>query len=134
MTRTLVFGKPSEKQKKIHEVVKIAQQKALEYLKENFKKEVKAADLDKIARDYILKQNFSSIPHSLGHGIGIEVHEHPYLGMNSKETLKEGMVFSIEPGIYISGFGGVRIEDLFVIEKNKIRQLTTSEKALIEIY
>ena len=133
MTRTLIFGTPSEKQFLIHETVKEAQQKAFEYLKQNFKKEVKASELDKIARDYIVESGFPSIPHSLGHGIGIEVHEPPYLGINSKNILKEGMVFSIEPGIYLPELGGVRIEDLYVIEKNGVKQLTASHKALIAI-
>lgn len=93
--------------------------------------EIKASDIDKVARDHILKSGFPTIPHSLGHGIGVEVHEHPYLGVNNKEVLKEGMVFSIEPGIYIADFGGVRIEDLYVIEKSGVRQLTTSPKELI---
>lgn len=133
MTRTLVFGKPTEKQKLIHETVKQAQQEAFDHLKANFKKGVKAEDLDKIARFHILNSKFPTMPHSLGHGIGIEVHEHPYLSMNSKETLKEGMVFSIEPGIYLPELGGVRIEDLYVIEKNGVRQLTTSHKSLIAV-
>lgn len=133
MTRTLVFGKPSEKQIKIHKVVKDSQQKAFEYLKQNFKKGVKAADLDAIARNHILESGFPTIPHSLGHGIGVEVHEPPYLGPNSKDVLKEGMVFSIEPGIYLPELGGVRIEDLYVIEKNNVRELTSSPKNLIDI-
>lgn len=133
MTRTLLFGKASQKQKKIYETVKQSQQQAFEYLKQNFRKGVKAAQLDKIARDYILEQGFPSIPHSLGHGIGIEVHEHPYLSSNSKEILREGMVFSIEPGIYLPEFGGVRTEDLFVIEKEGVKQLTNSSNDLIEV-
>jgi Xaa-Pro aminopeptidase len=153
MTRTLVLGKPSEKQKLIHETVKQAQQQAFEYLnsvilnliqdpgekssysgkKSGMTTEIKASDIDKISRDHILQSGFPSIPHSLGHGIGLEVHEHPYLSMNSKETLTEGMVFSIEPGIYLAELGGVRIEDLYVIEKNGVRQLTTSHKSLIAV-
>jgi len=145
MTRTLVFGQSSEKQKQAYEVVKQSQQKVVECLQKKFKSRgspiksgmtqvvVRAADLDKIARNHILKSGFPSIPHSLGHGIGIEVHEHPYLSSNSKEALKEGMVFSIEPGIYIPDFGGVRIEDLFVIEKEGVRQLTQSNKEFIEL-
>lgn len=140
MTRTLVFGKASKKQKNIHEVVKQAQQKAFEYLQKNHGKKIKCADVDKTAREWIIKNKYPSIPHSLGHGIGIEVHEHPFLSPNSKEILEGGMVFSIEPGIYlpagrqgINGFGGVRIEDLFVIEKNGPRKLTTSQNNLIEI-
>lgn len=140
MTRTLVFGKASNRQKKVHQTVLEAQKRAYEYLQRKLKNptpgvgsSVKAADIDKVARDYILEQGFPSIPHSLGHGIGIEVHEHPFLSLNSKEVLKEGMVFSIEPGIYLPGFGGVRIEDLFVIEENDVRQLTNSSKELIEV-
>jgi len=85
---------------------------------------IKAKDVDKIARDYIKSVGFPDIPHSLGHGIGLEVHEHPNLSPKSKDILKEGMVFSIEPGIYIQGEGGVRIEDLFVLEKGVLRKLT----------
>lgn len=134
MTRTLVFDKASDKQRKIHETVLEAQRKAAEYIKHHTPEVgVLAKDVDKEARDYILREGFSSIPHSLGHGIGIEVHEHPYLSPNSREILKDGMVFSIEPGIYLSNFGGVRIEDLFVIEKNKVSQLTQSKKELIEV-
>lgn len=133
MTRTLIFGNPSDEQKQIHQVVKRAQQKAFDYLKQNFQKGFKAANLDKIARDHILEAGFPSIPHSLGHGIGIEVHEYPYLGVNSKEILKPGMVFSIEPGIYLPDLGGVRIEDLYVIEENGVKQLTSSSKELVNI-
>lgn len=144
MTRTLIFGKPSEKQKRIYEVVKEAQSEATKFIgqkleasgsrvKRGMTVSIKAAEVDKTARDYILENNFPAIPHSLGHGIGIEVHEHPYLSPNSKEELTEGMVFSIEPGIYIPGFGGVRIEDLFVIEKSRIRKLTKSDNNFITI-
>lgn len=122
MTRTVFFGKPSERQKKIYETVLGAQQKAINFVK----KQVKAKAVDKVARDYIKSKGFPDIPHSLGHGIGLEVHEHPSLSPKSKDILKEGMVFSIEPGIYLPGFGGIRIEDLFVLEKNGLRQLTTS--------
>lgn len=138
MTRTLVFGEASDKQKKIYQTVLEAQEKAIEFLQKRLKYPtpgvgVFAKDIDQRAREYIMEQGFPSIPHSLGHGIGIEVHEHPFLGVNSKEILKEGMVFSIEPGIYLPGFGGVRIEDLFVIEKNGVRQLTKSNKELLQL-
>lgn len=140
MTRTIVFAKATKQQKKIYQTVKEAQQKAFEFINQqisraarNDKTTIVAKEVDEIARDYIISQGFPSIPHSLGHGIGIEVHEHPYLSVNSKEILKEGMVFSIEPGIYIPGFGGVRIEDLFAIEKNGLKQLTNSHKELLEI-
>lgn len=147
MTRTVFFGKPTEKQKKIYETVLEAQQKAVDFANSVLKsgKALKAAEVDKAARDYIVAQNFPIIPHSLGHGIGLEVHEHPHLSPNSKDILREGMVFSIEPGIYLPDFGGVRIEDLFcisktvpseakglfVLEENKLRQITNSAKGVI---
>lgn len=135
MTRTVFLGKASSKQKKIYQTVIDAQKKAVEYLDNQIKlgKKVLGREVDLVARDYIIKQGFSSIPHSLGHGIGLEVHESPRLGPKSKDTLIAGMVFSIEPGIYIPGFGGVRIEDLYVIEEKGLRQLTTASKDLIEL-
>lgn len=131
MTRTVVFGKPSETQKQIYKTVFEAQTEAVEFIRNNEGKVMRTADIDNVARGLILNKNYPSIPHSLGHGIGIEVHEHPYLSPNSKETLKEGMVFSVEPGIYIDNFGGVRIEDLYVYEKNGLRSLTNSPKELL---
>lgn len=133
MTRTIFCGKPTEEQKKIYEIVLEAQQKAVDFTSSKVKsgKEVKAKEVDKIARDYIISKGYPSIPHSLGHGIGLEVHEHPHLSPKSKDILKEGMVFSIEPGIYIPDFGGVRIEDLFVLEKEALRQLTNSPKEML---
>ena len=89
--------------------------------------------IDKVARDYIIAKGFPSIPHTLGHGIGIEVHEGFRLYPASKSTFANGVVFSIEPGIYIPGDTGVRIEDLFTIENNKLIRLTKSPRELIEI-
>lgn len=128
MTRVIFLGKPTQKQKEIYNVVLEAQQKAVEFLNSKIQagKKVTGGEVDKIARDYIIKKRYSSIPHSLGHGIGLEVHEQPYLSPKSEEALKEGMVFSIEPGIYIEGFGGVRIEDLYVITKDGLKQLTNA--------
>ena len=144
MTRTIFFGKPTNQQKEIYKTVLAAQQKAVDFINSAVKsgKEIKATDVDKVARDYIMSKGFPTIPHSLGHGIGLEVHEHPSLSLKSKETLKEGMVFSIEPGIYVPDFGsprfageagGGRIEDLFVLEKQGLRQLTDSPKRLFVI-
>lgn len=123
MTRTVFFGQPDEKQKKIYKTVLKAQQKVIDAIN---KGERNAASLFKIANDYIKSCGFPDIPHSLGHGIGLEVHEYPSLSVKSKEILKEGMVFSIEPGIYIPDFGGVRVEDLFVLENKGVRKLTLS--------
>ncbi len=135
MTRTVFFGEPSKKQKEIYRTVLEAQKKAVDFLNSRIKsnKKVTGAEVDRVARKYIISKGYESIPHSLGHGTGLEVHEPPFISINSKEELKEGMVFSIEPGIYIEGFGGVRIEDLFVIEKNGLRQLTTFSKDIMKL-
>ncbi len=140
MTRTVFLGKATNEQRKVYETVLNSQQKAVSYLESCFlnlnssEKIINSADVDRMARDYIMSSGFASIPHSLGHGIGIEVHEPPTLSPISQQSLTEGMVFSIEPGIYLPGKFGIRIEDLFVIEKNKLRRLTKSPNKLIEIF
>jgi len=123
MTRTLFFGKPNAKQKEIYEVVVAAQQKVIAAIKFG---ERQASKLHNIANKYIQSSGFPSMSHSLGHGIGKKVHQAPRLSSKSKTILKEGMVFSIEPGIYIADMGGIRIEDLFVLEENGLRKLTLS--------
>lgn len=135
MTRTILVGKADSKQKEIYKTVYEAQKKAAEFLDRQIKKGVAVTgkEVDQVAREFIISQGQPSIPHSLGHGIGLQVHEHPRLSPKSEDLLVLGMVFSIEPGIYIPGFGGVRIEDLYVIEKNGIRQLTKANKELIEL-
>jgi Xaa-Pro aminopeptidase len=136
MTRTVVIGKATEQQKKIYHTVLNAQQKAIEYIEKTLlvNKPVKAGAADTAAREYIESEGFPTIPHSLGHGIGIDVHELPRLSPSSKSILSEGMVFSIEPGIYLPEIGGVRIEDLFTIQNNKLIQLTKApKKELMEI-
>lgn len=139
MTRTVFLDKATNEQRKVYETVLKAQQKAVSYLESCFlnlnssEKIINSADVDRTARDYIISSGFSSIPHSLGHGIGIEVHEPPTLSPVSKHTLTNGMVFSIEPGIYLPGKFGVRIEDLFAIQNGKLRQLTNSPKKLTEL-
>ncbi len=145
MTRTLFFGKATDEQKRIYNVVREAQQKAIDYihlhLADNRQlitdnsgaKEIIASNIDAAARNHILSQDYPSIPHSLGHGIGLQVHEAPTLSPVSKQILTEGMVFSIEPGIYIPNYGGVRIEDLFVIENNTLKQLTDTPRDFKEL-
>ncbi len=135
MTRVVFFGTPSKKQKEIYKTVYEAQQKAVDFVNKQLKsgKKVKAYKVDEVARGYIKSKGFPDIPHSLGHGIGLEVHERPYLSAKNKEELKEGMVFSIEPGIYIPDFGGVRIEDLYILGKDRLEQITNSSKELVII-
>lgn len=133
MTRTFFWGKSSSKQSDIYNVVLNAQKKAIKFVEKNIGKKILTSDIDKAAREYIISKRYPSIPHSLGHGIGIQVHERPFLSPKSKEVLKSGMVFSIEPGIYMPGFGGVRIEDLFLFRAKKLTKLTRSKNQLIEL-
>ena len=127
MTRSLVAGKPSEKQRKIHAIVKRAQEEAFESIKPG----MGVADLDAIARQIIDSAGYSEyFVHRLGHGVGLEVHEPPSMGPNVKDILTEGCVVTDEPGIYIPGFGGVRIEDTVLVHKNGAEKFTTGPYSL----
>lgn len=134
MTRTVFFGKATYEQKRMYNTVLEAQKRAFENLQHsNDTYHHSAKHVDKIARDYIASQNYPNIPHSLGHGIGLEVHEPPKLSPKSKDILKPNMVFSIEPGNYLPGIGGVRIEDLIALEPAGPRFLTKAKRELIEV-
>jgi Xaa-Pro aminopeptidase len=116
-----VAGKPSGKQKKIYEVVRLAQDKAFQAVKPK----TKARDIDGIARKIIDEAGYGEyFVHGLGHGVGIEVHEPPALNQKSKDTLAVGNVLTIEPGIYIVGFGGIRIEDTVLVRERKAEKFT----------
>ncbi len=135
MTRTIFFGNASAKQKQVYLSVLESQQEAIVLIKNNLKtkQQIIGKQADTVSREYLINKGYPSIPHSLGHGIGIELHEPPRLTPLSDEILEAGMVFSIEPGIYLPGKFGVRIEDLFAIEANKLIQLTNSPKNFIEL-
>lgn len=137
MTRTIFFGKATQEQKKVYQAVYEAQQKSIELLNnktiEQYNNGIQASSVDQVARNYIISQGFPSIPHSVGHGTGIEVHETPTLSPRSKDILTSGMVFSIEPGIYLPDKYGVRIEDLVTISNGKPLLLTNAPKTLIEL-
>ena len=128
ITRTIVVGSPSDKQKEIYEIVLEAQKKAIEAAKPG----MTAKELDSIARDIIKEYGYGEyFIHSLGHGVGLEIHEWPRISQYDETILKEGMVITIEPGIYIPKFGGVRIEDTIVITKSGAKRLTKTERELI---
>lgn len=127
MTRTLVAGKPSAKQEKIYEIVRLAQEKAFQATKPK----AKARDLDAIARRVIEDAGYGEyFVHGLGHGVGLEIHEPPTLGPESKDKLTVGNVVTIEPGIYIVGFGGIRIEDTVLVQKRRTEKLTSGPYTL----
>ncbi len=120
MTRTLVAGKPTQKQEKLYEVVKVAQEKAFQAIKPN----AKGKDVDGVARKSITDAGYGEyFVHSLGHGVGLEVHELPVLGPASKDRLKVGNVVTHEPGIYLVGYGGFRIEDTVLVKPRKAEKL-----------
>ena len=130
MTRTVCIGKADDEMKKLYNTVLEAQLKALEYL-ENGGRDCKGAD--KIARDIIYKDYEGYFGHSLGHSVGLEIHEMPALSPKSERTLVKGNIVTVEPGIYIPQKYGVRIEDMVAICENGIKNFTKSPKNLIEI-
>ncbi|MQF87090.1 MAG: aminopeptidase P family protein [SAR202 cluster bacterium] len=131
ITRTFVIGKASPEFRKIFDIVLSAQETA----EATAKAGMTGAEIDYLARQVIDAAGYENeFGHSLGHGIGIAVHELPGVGPNSINRIENGMVFSIEPGIYIEGWGGVRIEDLVLMENDCPRVLTKAHKRdLVEI-
>jgi Xaa-Pro aminopeptidase len=131
-SRTFFIGKPKEKHQEMFEVALETQKKAIVYITERLAKgeTIKTVDVDRLAREYIASKGYPPFPYSLGHGVALEVHEAPLLNPRSKESLADGMVFTLEPGIHIPGEFGVRIEDVFAIQENKLIQLTQSKSGL----
>lgn len=126
MTRTIVIGKCSDRQREVYETVLAAQKAAIEAITPG----KKCADIDKAARDIITAAGYGkNFGHSLGHSVGIEIHERPAFAPKSDETVEIGNVITVEPGIYIEGWGGVRIEDVVAIGEN-VHNLTQSCKDL----
>lgn len=121
LTRTLVAGKPSEKQKKLHRIVLEAYEKAFDAIKPG----VKACDVDAVGRRVVEDAGYGEFfVHGLGHGVGLEIHEPPTLSRSGKEVLVTGNVVTNEPGIYLIGYGGVRVEDTVLITKTGGEKLT----------
>ena len=129
MTRTVCIGKADDEMKKLYNTVLEAQLKALKFLKAG----VNCKDADKVARDIIYKDYKGYFGHSLGHSVGLEVHEMPALSPNCDRILVPGNIVTVEPGIYIPGKYGTRIEDMVLICENGIKNFTKSPKELIEI-
>ena len=127
MTRTFCLGDPDKKLASIHKIVFEAQQ----FVLTNLKAGLTCREVDNMAREYLLAHGYKDeFSHSLGHGIGINVHERPYASQRSEEILKENMVISVEPGVYFEGEGGIRIEDIVVIKNDGIINLTNLSKEI----
>jgi Xaa-Pro aminopeptidase len=128
ITRTVILGKAKSEAKKIYTIVLEAQQCAIDAVRAG----VKARAIDGVARTIIQKKGYGKyFRHSLGHGIGLMIHEQPRLARQSRAILEPGNVVTVEPGIYIPGFGGVRIEDDVVVTGGYCTILTTSPKELL---
>ena len=128
MTRTVFVGKASDKQRRIYNLVLQAQQAALAGLRAG----MNGREGDALARDVLVAAGLGEyFGHGLGHGVGLEIHEAPRLSISSENTLQPKMIVTVEPGVYLPGEFGVRIEDMVVIEEDGIRNLTASTKELI---
>jgi len=128
ITRTIAVGNPSDQLKEIYQIVYDAQMKAMDEIRPG----LTGKEADAIARDYIASKGYGEyFGHSTGHGIGLEVHEGPSLSKRSDLVLEAGMVVTVEPGIYLPGVGGVRIEDDTLITQSGNETFTHSTKELI---
>ena len=128
MTRTVALGQPSEEMKHVYDVVLAAQEKT----EQSVRPGITGGELDKIARDYINEAGFEGrFGHGLGHSLGIDIHENPRAGMMSNDVLCAGQLITVEPGIYLPGIGGVRVENTVLVTENGYEPLTTAPKHLI---
>ena len=130
MTRTIVLGKASDEQKKLYSIVLEAQTRGVAFIKEG----VTGAEVDAVCRNYIKEQGYgSNFGHGTGHGVGLDIHELPVASPRSKDVLTENMVVTVEPGIYLPGHMGLRIEDTVIATKEGCEILTQTPKDLIEL-
>lgn len=130
LTRTIFLGSPTPEHRKVYQVVLEAQEKAIAAVRPG----VTGAELDQVARRHIEEAGYGQyFGHGLGHGVGLEIHEGPRVGPNSQDVLQPGMVITVEPGIYIPGWGGVRIEDMVLVTDRGGEVLTRAPKELLAL-
>ena len=128
MTRTVALGKPSEEMKRVYDTVLEAQMTCVDALAAG----KNCFEIDKLARDLIDSRGYAGrFGHGLGHAVGIDIHEEPRLSPRCREDLRAGVVMTVEPGIYLPGVGGVRIEDTCLVREGDGVPLTTADKQLI---
>jgi Xaa-Pro aminopeptidase len=130
ITRTVVLGKAGQRQREVYELVAKGQEMGIKAVRPG----VTGKEVDAVVRDFFAAQGYAGhFGHGLGHGVGMEIHEIPRLSPEATEVLQPGMVVTVEPGLYIEGFGGVRIEDMVLVTPDGCRVLTKSRKDLIEL-
>ena len=130
MTRTVAFGVPASELRKVHDVVAAAQQAGIDALRPG----VAAGDVDRAARNVIDDAGYGDrFSHGLGHGVGLEIHEGPSLRRDGEDVLPVGAVVTVEPGVYLPGMGGVRIEDAVEVTEDGSSVLGASTRELIEL-
>jgi Xaa-Pro aminopeptidase len=130
MTRVVFLGRPSSRIKRLYNAVLEAQKAAIDAVRPG----VTASHVDRQARQSLKARKLDkAFVHSTGHGLGLEIHEPPRLGKNEKTRLREGMAITIEPGAYLEGFGGIRIEDTVVVTRNGCEVLTPTSKEFREL-
>lgn len=127
-TRTFFTGEPTKKHRDIANAIS----NTLQIAQEKLKPGMSGQELDKLAKDYLLQTEYGkTFTHSLGHGLGLEVHALPRIGEKSKDLLRPGQVVTLEPGVYLPGFGGCRVEDDFLIQEAGVQNLTPFPRELI---
>jgi Xaa-Pro aminopeptidase len=130
MTRTVMIGQPDDELRHRYELVREAQSRAIDAARPG----MTGRELDAVARNHLVEAGYGeAFTHGLGHGIGLETHEQPSVRRTSETVLEPGMIFSVEPGIYLPGVTGIRIEDIVVLEEHGARRLTQSPRELIVI-
>jgi len=126
-TKTLILGKPDARTRRIYEIVLRAQAKAIQTVRPG----VKGREIDAAARGLIVKGGYGDFfGHGTGHGVGLAVHEEPLISPRGNQAVEEGMVFTIEPGIYVPGWGGVRLEDMVRVTSKGCERLTSLPKEI----
>ena len=133
MTRTVFVGQPSPEMKKMYQATKEAQEIAIEYIKTHSDKKFELKKGHELANSHLHTLGFKDIPHSLGHGVGLQVHEEPMVSPFSEDSMMPGMIITVEPGVYVPGVGGIRIEDTCLVTPNGLELLTISTKELIVV-
>jgi len=127
LTRTYVVGKPGIKHRRLYQAIKTAQKKAISRIRPG----VPASEVDSAARGYLKKKGLDRyFIHTTGHGLGRKIHEAPKISRGNNNPLREGMVLTVEPGVYFKGWGGLRVEDMVVVTKRGCTLLTSFPRSL----